>query len=583
MRDNEQLCGLDNRVYEGRTWVPGVAEGELLWTDTGLSFWGGVDPQSGVVLDAHHPLEGKCLRDVVLALPGSRGSCTGSMVILELLLNGKAPRALVLAGRDDILMLGVLVAKAMFGRSIPVVSVSQEVFADLSSCRRVVIGSNSDVLSETCEDTASIFASNLHLSDVALTERDQRLLCGDEGTAIRIAMEIIVEMAKAGGARSLIDVQQAHIDGCIYTGPATLKFAQQLVEWGARVKVPTTLNSISVDRCGWRSMGVPAEMGAPSESLAQAYIDMGVQATYTCAPYFLQSAPKFGEQIAWAESNAVIYANSVLGARTAKYPDFLDIFIALTGRTAAADVHLTENRAARLLIDVTAPPVIDDSFWPLLGYYVGLCAGRDIPVIDGVGGLEPTAADLRAFGAAFATTSSAPMFHIAGVTPEASSVAAAMDGNEPSFVRKVSVTDLYQVWRGFNRTSARKIDFVALGNPHFSKEEIVRLARECDGRVKADDVGIMVTTNRGTLASSDIESAVTSLRSFGVQFVVDTCWCVIREPVIPSTARVIITNSGKYAHYGPGLVERNIRFGSLSQCVDAACTGSLNDKPPTWM
>src|SRR5690606_15440457 len=116
----------------------------------------------------------------------------------------------------------------------------------------------------------------------------------------------------------LLDITQAHIDGCIYTGPASLRFARQLADWGGRVKVPTTLNSISVDQRRWRQLGVDVAFGEPASQLADAYVEMGARASFTCAPYLLDSAPRLGEQIVWAESNAVVYANSVLGARTLK-------------------------------------------------------------------------------------------------------------------------------------------------------------------------------------------------------------------------------------------------------------------------
>ena len=138
-------------------------------------------------------------------------------------------------------------------------------------------------------------------------------------------MQLVLRMAELQGASELLDVTQAHIDGCIYTGPASLRFAEQLVAWGARVRVQTTLNSISVDQRRWRALGIDAAFGEPASALGDAYMAMGAQLSFTCAPYLLDSAPARGEQIVWAESNAVVYANSVLAARTLKYPDYLDI------------------------------------------------------------------------------------------------------------------------------------------------------------------------------------------------------------------------------------------------------------------
>src|SRR5262249_11488158 len=144
-------------------------------------------------------------------------------------------------------------------------------------------------------------------------------------------------------------------DGCIYTGPASLRFARRLCDWGGQVKVPTSLNSISVDQRRWKKLGIDPAAGQPASDLADAYVELGARPTFTCAPYLLDTAPAFGEQIVWAESNAVIYANSVLGARTMKYPDYLDICIALTGRAPLTGCHVDADRHATMQIDL--PPL----------------------------------------------------------------------------------------------------------------------------------------------------------------------------------------------------------------------------------
>lgn len=192
---------------------------------------------------------------------------------------------------------------------------------------------------------------------IELSRRDQELLDGAHGKAAQVAMQIVLRMARLQGARELIDITQAHIDGCIYTGPASLRFAERLVQWGARVQVPTTLNAISVDQRRWRELGIDPALGEPASALGDAYMAMGARLSFTCAPYLLDSAPGLGEHVVWAESNAVVYANSVLGARTLKYPDYLDICIALTGRAPMIGCHLPERRRPQLQIQV--PPWLE--------------------------------------------------------------------------------------------------------------------------------------------------------------------------------------------------------------------------------
>src|SRR5262245_6106134 len=163
---------------------------------------------------------------------------------------------------------------------------------------------------------------------------------GDDGPARQLAMRILVRMAPLYGATSLIRITQAHVDGAILTGNAGLEFAERLANLGGRVAVPTSLNVMSMDRQRWRELKQPVDFASRARRLGEAYLTMGAAATFTCAPYQTASAPSFGEQIAWSESNAVAFANSVIGARTNRYGDYLDICCALTGRAPAAGLHL---------------------------------------------------------------------------------------------------------------------------------------------------------------------------------------------------------------------------------------------------
>ncbi|MEE3505906.1 MULTISPECIES: cis-3-hydroxy-L-proline dehydratase [unclassified Pseudomonas] len=574
----------------GRSLVAGAAEGALLFTDVGLSFWGGVDALSGEVIDRHHPLSGEHLANCVLAIPSGRGSCTGSSVMMELISNGHAPAALVLAEADEILTLGVLVAQTLFERSLPVLCIGREAFAALRGQAfarvddtRLTLFDQPPTDASQGHGTAVLEPEPADATSVELTTHDQQLLAGEHGKAARVAMHIVLRMAQLQGAKSLIDVTQAHIDGCIYTGPASLRFAQQLVQWGAKVRVPTTLNSISVDQRRWRELGIDPALGEPASALGDAYMAMGAQMSFTCAPYLLDSAPKVGEQIVWAESNAVVYANSVLGARTLKYPDYLDICIALTGRAPLIGCHLDAQRKAQLLIKLPDLDELDDAFYPLLGYHIGALAGRRIPLVLGLAQAKPTLDDLKAFGAAFATTSAAPLFHIAGVTPEALDPALVLEPGNPIPGINIRLKDLLLSWRELNSARDNQVDVVSLGNPHFSLSEFAHLARLCAGRHKHPDVVVAITCGRAVLEQARNAGHIAVLEAFGVTLVTDTCWCMLGEPVIPPAARTLMTNSGKYAHYAPGLVGRPVHFASLSECVESACSAKASGRLPTWL
>ena len=390
-------------------------------------------------------------------------------------------------------------------------------------------------------------------------------------------MRITCAMAAQQGARSLVDVTQGHIDGCIYASPANLTFAEKMAEMGARVRVPTTMNAISVDRVNWQAQGVPASFGDPAARLADAYVRMGCRPTFTCSPYLLDSAPGAGESIAWAESNAVIFANTVLGARTAKHPDFLDLCIALTGRAPLSGVYLDQHRKARRVIDVEPPESVDDSFWPLIGYLAGRVAPDRIPLLRGLATAQPSRDDLKALCAAFGTTSAAPMLHVEGVTPEAADAA-----SEDADLASITRADMAAAWGPLNE-GPEEVELVAIGSPHASLAECRALSEALDGRKRHRDVTVIVTAGRQVIAEARDEGVLARLEESGVQVLPDLCWCSISEPVFPTRTRALMTNSGKYAHYGPGLSGRAVRFGSLADCVTAALTGRAPVRLPDWL
>jgi cis-L-3-hydroxyproline dehydratase len=568
-------------ILHGKALIAGQASGEVLHADTGLSFMGGVDAGTGRVIDVHHPLCGQSVAGKVLCIPSGRGSCSGSLVIFELLMNGHAPAALVFRHKETILTLGVLIAAELFQRGIPVLQLDEAGFAALSDARFARIEGDRVQPTETLTDGPQSFVlPKPDPADFTLAEIDQRFLAGEFGEAARIAARIVLQTARIEGATELVDVEMAHLDGVFYQGPAGLQFARKLCDLGARVRVPTTMNAICVDRRQWRAQGVAKGLGEATDALADAYVEMGAKPTYTCAPYLLDPAPKAGQNIAWGESNAVVFANSVLGARTLKYPDYLDILVALTGRAPAADCYLDAKRRASIRIGLPPLADLDDLFFPLLGYHIGKIATNGIPLICGLEGHAVSLDDLKAFGAAFATTSAAAMFHILGITPEATSEDAVLGDD----VQRVTVTlqDLAETWEELNIARTPDVDMVSLGNPHFSLTEIAALARLCDGKRKADGVRLIVTCGRDVHAQAREAGLIDTIRAFGGEVLNDTCWCFIGEPVVPKSVRNIATNSGKYAHYGPPAVGKDFHFASLARCVEAACTGQIVTTLPAW-
>lgn len=561
-----------NDTASARSIMGGTAEGRIIATQEALSFWGGVDPATGKVIDIHHPLHGECLTGAILMMPSSRGSCSGSGVLLDLALTGRAPAALIFCEAEDVLTLGALVAAEMFGRQLPVVRLHPDVFARLAQAKTVKVETVAIVA-----DGETMPLLPPAISGLSLTEADRSMLEGGEGVAAAQAMRILTAMAAQQGATSLIDVTQGHIDGCIYASPANLTFAEKMAELGGRVRIPTTMNAISVDRANWRSQGVPEDFGDPAARLADAYVRMGCRPTFTCSPYLLDGAPGAGEAIGWAESNAVIFANSVLGARTAKHPDFLDLCIALTGRAPLSGVYLDENRKATRILDVELSEGRDDAFWPLIGYLAGKASPDRIPLLRGLAAGHPSRDDLKALCAAFGTTSAAPMLHVDGVTPEA------VDAHDPNADRlTITRADMAAAWKILNE-GPEAVELVAIGSPHASLAECHALADAFAGRRRLPEVLVIVTAGRDVIAAAEADGTLARLRGSGVQVLPDLCWCSISEPVFPPGTRAVMTNSGKYAHYGPGLSGRAVRFGSLADCVEAAVVGRVAAGLPDWL
>src|ERR671918_659144 len=222
---------------------------------------------------------------------------------------------------------------------------------------------------------------------VRLVNRDRAMLGGAQGEAARLAMEIVVAMAESVGAERLVDIASGHIDGALYHGRVSLDFAERLVAGGGRGRGAATLNVGSLDLLHPGLYRGDEDTARAGRRLMELYADMGCRPTWTCAPYQMDARPAFGEHVAWAESNAIVFANSVLGARTDRYGDFIDICAAITGRAPYAGLHVTENRRGQALFRLEGIPdrlLRKDVFYPVLGHLVGMETGMLVPVIEGL-------------------------------------------------------------------------------------------------------------------------------------------------------------------------------------------------------
>jgi cis-L-3-hydroxyproline dehydratase len=416
-----------------------------------------------------------------------------------------------------------------------------------------------------------------------LSDRDRAMLDGGHGPAPQLAMSILVRMADVYGAGELMDISQAHIDSTIYLGDATLEFAERLASLGAKVAVPTSLNVSGVDQCGWKDWAVKPEWAAKAARQMLAYERMGAVPTWTCAPYQTHMRPVFGQQIAWGESNAIAFANSVIGARTERYPDLLDICCAITGRVPAIGLHLTEQRAGELLIrlrDVSHALQQDDQFFAVLGHLVGQLAGDRIPVIEGVS-VTPAEDQLKAFGAAAASSGRVALFHMVGVTPEAPTRAAAFQNRAPARTLEVTTADLRAARAELTTADGRELDMVILGSPHFSLAEFRLLAPLVAGKRAHPRVQLLITSSRLMREAAERDGVLAPIEAFGARITLDTC--ILASPMLPPDIQTLMTNSAKYAYYAPSLLNTRVTFGSLADCVASAIEGRVTRDESMWL
>ncbi len=420
-------------------------------------------------------------------------------------------------------------------------------------------------------------------ASLSLTETDHSKLTGEQGPAVQMAMRIIVRMARILGASELMDIEAAHIDSSLYMGEATLAFAERLVELEAQVAVPSTLNVSGVDEHGWQSWPVDPTWAEQAKRQMRAYERMGCNPIWTCAPYQTEFKPTFGQQIAWGESNAIVYANSVIGARTERYPDLLDICAAITGRVPAYGLHLAENRVGQLLLrlkDIQPDLQRDDSFYPVLGHHVGKLAGEKVPAIVGLDAI-PTEDQLKALGAAMASSGTVGLFHLVGLTPEAPTLAQALGGHEPEAVHDITMGDLQAAWRELSTADGERLDMVVLGSPHFSIDEFRQLMPLIHGKRCHPGVRFLITSSRAMRALAERAGALDVLESFGGTITVDTC--ILTTPMLPAAIKVLMTNSAKYAYYAPGMLNTQVVFGSMQDCIQSAVEGRVRRDEALWI
>jgi hypothetical protein len=387
---------------------------------------------------------------------------------------------------------------------------------------------------------------------VQLGPDDKRILAGEEGETRQKMLELLVALGKVFGAEQLVPIRSAQVSGASYKTIGEYGLAW-LASLDACAVVPAVLNPIGMPRGRWKKMGVNADFAQKQQAVVEAYERLGVRLDCTCTPYYLYET-RYGDHLAWSESSAVSYANSVIGARTNREGGPGALAAALIGKTPCYGLHLKKNRIPQLVIDVrTGSQRWGIAEYGALGYHVGKLVGNRIPYFKGI---RPDADQLKALGAAMAATGAVALYHVERVTPEATEYGDKLSGLETVPVEPTEIARLF---------TELPVDAVALGCPHCSPRELGEIARLLAGKQVTKPLYIFAA--QGVIDRH--QDLVTAIERSGARVYADTCMVV--SPVM-ERYRAIMVNSGKALAYVPDMCGAVARIGTLEDCV-AVATG----------
>jgi predicted aconitase len=397
-----------------------------------------------------------------------------------------------------------------------------------------------------------------------LTKQEQAMLDGKEGYAVHKSMEILTALGEIFGAKSLIDVGSVQVAGVSYhnLGDAGLEFLNELAVDG-RVKVLTTLNPAGMDLENWEQLGISPEFAQKQNLVIDAFQRMGILVSCTCTPYLIGNLPLYGEHVAWSESSAVTFANSVLGARTNREGGPSALAAAFVGKTPNYGLHLDENRIADMHVQVNAN-LSKLSDWGALGYAIGKKAENKIPYITGIKTAQLD--ELKSFCASVVTYGAKPLFYMKGITPGAEQQI------QPKEICIIEQADLKGAYDAIN-DQVSDIDFVCVGCPHCSIREIQEIAYLIKDKKVKDGTELWVATSRTAKQLSDKRGYTATIEAAGGKFACDTCMAVAP---LKGRFKSLATTSAKGCFYSRQNLMKT-KMGSMKECVEAAVTGKWNN------
>jgi hypothetical protein len=392
-----------------------------------------------------------------------------------------------------------------------------------------------------------------------LTRHEERMLAGENGEAMQKAMEIIVALGKIYSAEKMIPITSAQAAGVSYKtiGDAGLEFLEDFVRMGAKVSIPTFVNPAGMDRYRWREMGIPEDFAKKQIRIMEAYEAMGISPTYTCSPYTIGIRPRLGEHVAWSESNAISFANSVLGARTNREGGPSALASAIAGVAANYGLHLDENRVSGLVVNVRED--VDTRFmYGALGSLVGKMAKEKIPAFIGL--KHPNEEKMKYLGAAMAASGSVALYYVKGGTPEWK----VEEKAETIDIEKKMMDEEIE-----KRNDSEDPELITIGCPHASLEEIKEVAEMLSS--KRANRKVWVFTSREMLKRAKEMGYVEKIESNGGNVFADTCMVV--APLYEMGIRSVGVNSGKAANYLPSFNKQKVKYAPIEKLIVATKAG----------
>jgi len=409
-----------------------------------------------------------------------------------------------------------------------------------------------------------------------LSKLEEKMLDGEYGEGYALAMSAIVKLGELYEAKKLIKISSVHIDASTYGGiyDAGLQLCEKLAEANVSFQVPATLCISAIDFEKWQKLGIPEDYANKQIKLAEAYKKLGAIPTWTCAPYQCIWNLRFGQDIAWGESNAVAFVNSVIGARTNRCADLIDVCAAITGRFPKFGLHLKENRKGDVLFKIKnlKAKTLSTADYAALGYYIGKSLKDEIPVISGVN-KNVNNDQLKSFGAAAASSGAVALFHMIGITPEAKNLRSAFQGDKPKDKIEIGIEELRKTKDELS-SSIQNPEAIILGCPHYSLDELQLIAKYLKDKKIKPQIRLLIFINKATKLLAEEQGYIEIIEKAGGEILTGTCLLHFHRNAV--NFNTIMTDSAKMAHYAPNIHKLNVIFNDLKSCLKVAIGKNKN-------